>query len=327
VQAELRRFAGPFRYGGGLEPAPGSGESLMKKILSHLTLPLLAAIFFFGQLTEAAQARTVRLFLIGNSFSQNASRYLPQLAKEGGHELIIGHAELGGHSLKQHWSYVEAAEANAADPKGRPYNGKSLRELLGAGTWDVVTIQQYSLHSSDVETYRPYAKKLTDFIRTLQPKAEIAMHQTWAYRSDAKSFGLTNAAQKESAKTQGEMWEKSRSAYQTIAGELGLRVIPVGDAFWKVSSDPKWGYVKDPNFDFAKPVYPALPDQTHSLNVGYRWKNETELSFDANHANEAGCYLAGLAWYRFLFDESPEKLTFIPKGISAEFAAYLRGLA
>lgn len=82
----------------------------------------------------------MRVFVIGNSFSANATRYLPQLAKEGGHELIIGRAELPGHSLQQHWSYAEAAQANPDDPKGKPYKGKSLRELFSVGKWDIVTL-------------------------------------------------------------------------------------------------------------------------------------------------------------------------------------------
>ena len=40
--------------------------------------------------------KPLRVFLIGNSFSQNATRYLPELAKEGGHQLELGRAELGG---------------------------------------------------------------------------------------------------------------------------------------------------------------------------------------------------------------------------------------
>jgi hypothetical protein len=288
----------------------------MKKLSIFLTLLLL---------TQVAQARTVRLFVIGNSFSGNATRYLSKLAKAGGHELVIGQASLGGHQLKQHWSYVEANEANPEDPKGKPYSGKSLREKLAVDKWDVVTIQQYSLYSSDVETYRPYAQKLRDFIKTLQPQAEVVFHQTWAYRSDAKTFGQVAPNQK--AQNQREMWEKSRAAYHTIAGELGLRLIPVGDAFWTVSSDPKWAYKKDPNFNFEKPTPPALPDQANSLHVGYSWKDNGTLAFDANHANAAGCYLAGLIWYGFLFNESPDKPTFAPPEVPTEFAAYLRAVA
>lgn len=296
----------------------------MKKLFRSLPLWLLFVLVLFG---SAAHARTVILFLIGNSFSRNATQYLPQLAKEGGHELIIGRAELGGCSLERHWRHAAAFEANPDDANGNPYSGKkSLKALLGENTWDVVTIQQASTYSGDPASYRPYAQNLVHYIKKLQPEAEVVFHQTWAYRSDANYF--TRISGDTRAKSQREMWEHSRAAYHTLAKELGLRIIPNGDAFYAVNSDSQWGYKKDPNFDFKKPAAPALPDQTNSLHVGYRWnKAKTKLTFDANHANAAGCYLGALVWYGFLFNESPEKLTFVPPGVSPEFAAHLRKVA
>lgn len=135
--------------------------------------------------------------------------------------------------------------------------------------------------SSDAKTYQPYAGKLRDFIKTLQPDAEIVMHQTWAYRSDSKSFGFTDQKAKVRAKTGLEMWQHSRAAYQSVSQESGLRLIPVGDAFQSVNSDPKWTYQKDTKFDFEKPIHPLLPLQTGSLNVGYSWKTPTNFAFDS----------------------------------------------
>lgn len=273
----------------------------------------------------SAKHDTLRLFLIGNSFSQNATRYLPQLAAEGQHPLKIGRAELGGCSLQRHWEIAEAAEKNPQDPKGKAYNGKSLRELLSAGTWDVVTIQQNSMNSGDVTTYSPYAKKLVDLVKSIQPKARIVMQQTWAYRTDAKQF--TQIADKEFATSAREMWVKSRASYHTIAKTLGIRLFPVGDAFWKVNSDARTAYKPDVDFDFDEAKSPALPNQTNSLHVGYYYNNAQKMGFDANHANEAGCYLGGLVWYAVLFGESPNKLKFRPDKVSEAFASRLKSAA
>jgi hypothetical protein len=270
-------------------------------------------------------ADTLHLFLIGNSFSQNATRYLPQMAAEGGHPLVIQRAELGGCSLKRHWEHAAAAEADSLDPKGKPYKGKSLKMLLAEGTWDIITLQQYSLHSADLSTYEPYASNLYAYIKALQPQAKVVFHQTWAYRSDADGFGQTQEGS--FAPTEREMWEKSRNAYHTMAKSLSMAIIPVGDAFWKNSSDPKWGYHKDPKFNPTTLRYPALPDQTHSLHAGYRWTNDKKLGFDSHHANEAGCYLGGLVWYGFLFGESPRKVAFVPKEVPRTFAAHLKNVA
>lgn len=293
----------------------------MKKMFRLLPLWLVCVLALSS---SAAHARTVHLFIIGNSFSRNATQYLPQLAADGGHELVIGRTELGGAPLERHWRHAAAAEANADDAEGKPYGGKSLKMLLGENTWDVVTIQQASTLSGDPATYRPYAQQLYGYIKSLQPQAEVVFHQTWAYRSDARYFTRIDGEKR--AQTAQEMWENSRAAYHAVAKELGIRIIPNGDAFWNVNSDPKWGYQKDVNFDFANPVAPALPAQEYSLHGGYSWR-KGKLHFDANHANAAGCYLGALVWYGFLFDESPEKLTFVPDGVSEEFAAHLRKVA
>jgi hypothetical protein len=299
----------------------------MRKILPALLLVVVLAFTSVScKTTDVAQARTVRLFLIGNSFSENASQHLPQLAKDGGHELIIGRAEAPGHSLQQHWAAVEAAEANPNDAKGKIYRGKSLRELLSAGTWDIVTIQQASINSGYLDSYHPYAQNLYNFIKKLQPNAEVVIHETWPYRSDSRDFSYV-AANGVQAGSDREMFEKLMASYHTVAGELGVRLIPVGEAFWRVNSNPQWGYKKDTNFDFEHPVFPNLPDQTNSLNAGYRWEGQTKLGFDSHHSSEAGKYLGALVWYGFLFDESPEKVTFVPSGVPAPFAAYLRQVA
>jgi hypothetical protein len=270
-------------------------------------------------------ARTLRLFVVGNSFSNNATRYLPELVKAGGHELITARAVTGGCSLERHWNALAADLANPADPKGKIYSGKSLRENLGTGPWEVITIQQNSLNSTDLTTYRPYAKQLADRLRALQPGAEIVLHQTWAYRVDAARFG--QRAGGGHAADHREMWELSRAAYHEIARELGVRIIPTGDAFWRVASDPQWGYRPDPAFNPATATAPALPPQPFSLHVGYRWGKDGKLGKDANHANAAGEYLGALVWYGFLFNESPERLAWAPPGLAPDFAAHLRRVA
>ncbi len=292
---------------------------LLKKARFVVLLLAMAQTGF----SQQTASDTLRLFLIGNSFSQNASRYLPQLATEGGHTLVLGRAELGGCSLQRHWQHVEAYEANALDPKGRPYKGKSLSQLLSQGTWDVVTLQQYSMHSADPATYEPYASKLYAYIKKIQPKAEVVFHQTWAYRSDADGFGQTAAGQ--TAQTGQEMWEKSRAAYRQQAAKHGLRVLPVGDAFQE--SNRIRPYKKDPSFTPESATYPTLPSQDNSLHVGYHWTKDQKLGFDSHHANAAGCFLGSLVWYTALFGQSPQSLTYVPEGVEADFAQHLKKVA
>ena len=281
----------------------------------------LKSLFILLCAVSTSHAKTLKVFAIGNSFSGNAAKYLPQIVKSAGDEIVLKRAEIGGAPLEKHWNGVAAFLADPNDEKGKVYGGKSLKELMGDTKWDIVTMQQYSLYSSNVETYQPFATKLRDYVKTLQPQAQIFLHQTWAYRVDSKDWGFVD--DKKHAANQDEMFKKSAVAYHQIAQELGAKIIPVGVAFQYVNDDPKWGYKPDVNFDAKTAKAPALPDQSHSLNVGYYWK-DGKLAFDSHHASDAGCYLAGLVWYATLFDASTEQVTFTPPTVPSDFASVLR---
>jgi len=294
----------------------------MMNILGKIKLLVVASTMCL-QLYAQQNRETVRVLMIGNSFSQNASKYLPQIAEEANIDLVLGRAEMGGCSLKRHWDSVLVN--NIDTNRGKAYKGKSLRQLLASQKWDIITMQQYSLLSGDETTYQPFAKNIYDLIRSYQPNAKIYIHQTWAYRADAKNWGKINGDLR--AKDNREMWEKSRAAYHKVAKSLGnLPVIPCGDAFYRVATDKAWGFTRDNSFNYENPVYPALPLQENSLNVGYYWKGN-KLNFDPNHANEAGCYLAGLIWYSYLLKGDPGQIKFKPASLSEEFAMFLKETA
>ncbi|EPR71811.1 putative protein-signal peptide and transmembrane prediction [Cyclobacterium qasimii M12-11B] len=269
--------------------------------------------------TRISNGDTVRLMLVGNSFSKNATAYLQQIASEQGKHLIIGRAELGGCSLERHWRLVEEAEGDSTQGA---YKGKALRTLLLEEPWDFVSIQQNSMNSTNISTYRPYAHNMYEYIKELVPDAEVVIHQTWAYRADAIRFG--NLKDTLHTSTEYEMWQASRRAYHTIAAELGVRMVPVGDGFWYAGQHPRYGYEKDETVSLSNYLHPELPKQDHSLHVGYQWNNEKVLRLDSNHANAYGCYLGSLIWYSFLFGENPTETTYQPDLADSAFIEHIR---
>ena len=156
------------------------------------------------------------------------------------------------------------------------------------------------------------------------------MHQTWAYRRDDSRFAKPSGKPGEPA-TQEAMYQALSKAYATIAAELGARRIPVGDAFYLADTDPQWGYQPDVKFDMKAAQPPALPDQTHSLHAGWKWSKEkdgkTKLSMDGHHANTAGEYLGACVWYEALFQEDVTGNSFVPPGLDAAYAKFLRQTA
>ena len=294
------------------------------KPVGTVFLPVLMAslLTVFG---PSADAKTVRLLTIGNSFSQNATQYLGALAKAGGHELIHTPLAIAGAPLELHATMARKHAQDPLDKSGLYSTGRGLQEELQSDKWDFVTIQQASILSHDLATYRPYARRLYDLIRTNASQAEMVMHETWAYRCDDPRFAAKAPKPGEPA-TQEAMYQGLTNAYRTIAGQLGVRLLPVGEAFHLADTDPKWGYHPDPEFNPKIAQSPALPDQAHSLNVGWH-RDGKRLNFDGHHASTAGQYLGACVFYEVMFGESVVGNGFIPKRLDPDYARFLQETA
>lgn len=280
----------------------------MKKIICILTVMLVAVA---GQAKE-----TIRLFMVGNSFSANATKYLKEIAAADGCEVVLGIANIGGGSMEEHWRGVLQHKNN---PKqGYSYGARCLEDLLKSEEWDVVTIQQRSAISAKLETYRPFAKNLYEFIKTTVPNAEVRMHQTWAYRVDDIGY--------KAGYTQEDMHNAIRKNFHTIAGELGVKIIPVGEAFAQVRTHPEWIFERDPNFNYDNPVFPDVPIEKPSLNVGARWKSD-KFWVDTHHASPLGEYLGSAVFFEALFGKSVVGNSYVPEGISDEDVAFFQQIA
>jgi len=288
---------------------------------------LLAALAWCVPVWAAApatQPKTVRLLNIGNSFSYNATHYLPDLVKAAGHVLVHKHASMGGGTLAQHCEKIRRHAEDPTDPKSLYIGKVNLVGQLEAEPWDFITIQQASIYSHDVSTYRPFAKDLCAIIKKHAPQAEILLHQTWAYRCDDPRF--QGKGKPGDPTSQEAMYRGLTDAYQTIAAELHLRLIPCGDALFLADTDPVWGFKPDKAFDFQTAQAPALPNQTHSLHVGWRW-NKGKLTMDGHHAGLAGEYLGACVFFECLYSQSVVGNSFVPKGLDADYARFLQQTA
>jgi hypothetical protein len=279
---------------------------------------------------SGGKPKTVRLLTVGNSFSHNAVHYLGDLAKTAGNELVLQELVIGGASFEVHWTKWEKALKDPADPAGQYKGKRNLKQWVEAEPWDFVTIQQASIKSHDLSTYQPFAGKLHALIKQHAPSAEILLHETWEYRSDDPRFSA-KAPLPGAPKTQNEMYEGLRRAYTTTGEALKVRLLPVGDAFHLADTDPEWGFKAGGSFDPKSAKEPELPNQIHSLHVGWQWKKQkdgsTKLQMDGHHANMAGEYLGACVWYEVLFNDSVVGNTFVPKGLNREYAKFLQGTA
>jgi hypothetical protein len=315
--------------------------------LSHILFALLIAIAPFGCAPQASRSsstqsqaaasaasspKTVKLLAIGNSFSGDATAYLRDLVKAGDHTLVFGHASIGGCPLDRHVRHAMAHEKDPEDPEGKPYTAGgekiSLKQLLLSQDWEYVTIQQASIKSFNIETYRPYAQQLADYVHQYAPHARVVFHETWAYRADQPMF-------KSGKVTRQQMYDRLHEAYGTIAEEIDAAgVIPVGTAYENALNDPRWVFKVPENVDPSAFTYPDVPPQANSLHVGYRWPAPTtvpstqpaKLAYDGNHSSPLGRYLGACTWYEFFFGDVRGNRA-LPNGVTREQAVVLQDIA
>lgn len=258
---------------------------------------------------------SLQVLMIGNSFSQSVYRYLPEVVRSAGCELVLEDLNIGGCSFQRHWENITKEEV---DSEYRFFKKYSYREKLQSRPWDVVTVQQASYWSWRPETYQPEAKLLVDFVRKNAPQAEVVIQQTWAYRPDDGRLAQWNI-------TQREMYEKLCDAYNQAAKEMRLRIIPTGTAVQTVRETQPGGYHPFQRADFQ---YPDLPKMDGFLCGNIRWNQDrTRLEGDAFHLNHRGEYLQACVWFAALYGRSTEEITFVPKELSSEDAAFLRKTA
>jgi len=301
---------------------------------------MLLAGVIFGMWTLPVSGKDLKVLMVGNSFSVCVGVYLPSIVNSSPkHSLELTSAYIGGCTLKKHADNLKKAET---DPDFKPYKitfwtskpplkarkfyDGNVNELLKKNQYDVVTIQQGSPLSWDYTTYQPFAAELIEYIRKHQPKAEIVIQQTWAYRCDHPALQPQPKAIWEFDQT--GMYKRIRDSYKKLAEAEKLRVIPMGDA---VQLFRKYTPVKfqPSNEDFK---YPNVPSYAGEVVGRSTWKNHSksgimQLSTDRFHLNPDGNYLQACLWFAFLYDESARKIKFVPKTMKPELKELLQKCA
>ena len=166
---------------------------------------------------------------IGNSFSQDAQRYLHQIAGADGVDIHSCNLFIGGCPLSQHYQNM-LSEESVYDLE---WNGRStglhvsLKDALLHRDWDLITVQQVSSQAPNYDTYQPYLDGLVEYIRRLVPNAKIAIHQTWAYEQGSKRLH-----EELNYRDYREMLDDIVKAYRKAAEHIGADlIVPSGEVF------------------------------------------------------------------------------------------------
>lgn len=210
----------------------------------------------------------MNVLAIGNSFSQDAGRYMSQIAKADSQTLNFVNLYIGGCPLYLHHRNMLADERNyGLEVNGMSTGfGVSIKEALLNRQWDYISLQQVSHFSVNYDTYQPYLNKLAEYIRNYAPKSKLLIHQTWAYEE-----GSDRLCKELGYKKQSEMYDDLKKAYEKAAGDIdAYKIIPSGTAFQNLISN----------------------------GIEHIHRDTFHASFGK------GRYTLGLLWYKMLFGNS-----------------------
>lgn len=172
--------------------------------------------------------KTIHILSIGNSFSQDAQRYVHDLAKSEGVSIETVNLFIGGCPLELHYRNMLGDKRDySLEINGHSSTGftASIKEALLEKSWDYVTIQQASHFSYQEDSYQPYITELVKYIRTMCPKAKVLLHQTWGYETGSQRC-LDHGFQ-----TYDEMFAEVKRCYAKAAEEVCADgIIPSGTA-------------------------------------------------------------------------------------------------
>ncbi|MBR6741068.1 MAG: DUF4886 domain-containing protein [Clostridia bacterium] len=201
----------------------------------------------------------MKLLSIGNSFSNDAHRWLHKLAEQNGVDLYTVDADIGGCTLERHWN-------NVSDDPHDYYlqiNGESvdrmisLSEALSMEQWDVITIQQASPFSGMPQTFFPYITDLSEYLRKLHPQAKLFFHQTWAYEIDSGHGGFPAYDC-----NQQEMFRRIKDCSEMASKVIDAEILPTGSIIQKLRETV-------PEFNYAEGGMSLCRDGFHlSLDYG-----------------------------------------------------------
>ena len=171
----------------------------------------------------------MNILAIGNSFSEDATRYLKKIAEADNENLTVANLFIGGCPLSLHLQNIQEDKR----AYGFQFNGEdtgifvSIKEAVLSRKWDYITVQQVSHESVNYATYQPYLNDVVAFVRELSPDSKIVVHQTWAYEE-----GSERLCQELKYQNQRDMFEDLKSAYDSAYEEIGAdMLIPSGELF------------------------------------------------------------------------------------------------
>jgi uncharacterized repeat protein (TIGR02543 family) len=242
---------------------------------------------------ETNYNQTFKILSIGNSFSEDAHRFLWSIAQSYGiapENIIIANLYIGGSSLANHVANI------GTDAPAYQYqvftsssvvttNGVSISQALAYQAWDVITMQQVSQDSGMPLSYGTHIETLIEYVmaRATNPNVQLYWHMTWAYQQTSTHSGFANYGNDQA------------TMFNAILNTTDAKVKPVTQFIG------------------------IIPAGTAIQNARTSYKGDL-FTRDGYHLSDPfGRYIAGLMFFKQItgFEVSPATIAFRPAGLTA----------
>lgn len=181
----------------------------------------------------------IRILAIGNSFSQDATHYLHQIAAADGVESRVVNLYIGGCNLERHWHNI----CTGSEEYLYELNGQSQERYVSANhvleeeEWDFIVTQQASHDSGWPDTYEPFLGYMMEYVRRHRPGAKMYLQQTWAYETDSTHDRFVRYHN-----DQQEMYERLSAAYKGASERRNIPLIPCGSVIQTLRGEAPFRY-------------------------------------------------------------------------------------
>lgn len=177
--------------------------------------------------------KSIKLLMIGNSFSEDTSHYASQIASKMGFSLEITNMYIGGCTLDTHLAKAKAKEGaydmQVCKNGVWEFNlGKTLDDGILLDDYDVITLQQASGFSGIPSSYDGYLEELLAYVKSKARNKNVHYywHMTWPY-----SVGSAHCDFPKYGCDQEKMYQAILNCVKAkVIGKGFEKIIPAGTA-------------------------------------------------------------------------------------------------
>jgi len=183
------------------------------------------------------EPKELKILAIGNSFTEDATQYLPSLLSAAHiKNVTIARLMNGNLSLENHWTYYTSNASNyyfqKSDPETNMWkkveSNYTISKAISDEKWDIIVLQQVSFLAGKYDSYQPHLNKMLNALRhiSMNNKVTFAWQMTWAYAKNCTETKFSNYNN-----NQLTMYKAIASATQLMKKGSGIDIIiPSGTA-------------------------------------------------------------------------------------------------